>query len=197
MSVFSLNKIKDLPMPEQSVGEWRTYLEFIEAYFRNREIESPIIVEIGVDTNTQKRFYEKLLGYRHIGIDRNPKTKADIIGDCRTLVTVNKLKEKLGGKLANLVFIDAGHSYLGIKKDYELYSPLAKNIIVLHDVILKEYENTVGKFWGELMEENKKVQDRTFITIAGWHNRRFGQGIGIILLENMEKGFDGVCSKRR
>jgi len=191
VSDFSLDKIKDLPMPEQSIGEWRAYLEFIETYFKNREIENPMIVEIGVDTNTQKRFYEELLGYRHIGIDKNRKTGADIIGDCRDPAIVDKLKGKLGGEPVNLIFIDGEHSYLGVKKDYELYSPLAKNIIVLHDVILKEYENTVGKFWRELMEENKKAQDKTFITLGGWHNKRFGQGTGIILIENTEEEFNG------
>lgn len=165
---FSLDKIKEFLMPSQSVGEWRAYLEFIETYFRNRNIESPMIVEIGVGRGKQKRFYEELLGYNHIGIDFMRKKNPDIVGKNGDPATVNKLKEKLNGREVNLLFIDDGHEYLEVKNDYELYSPLAKNIIAIHDIVLEKHQNTIGKFWNELMVENRKAQDRTFITLAGW-----------------------------
>lgn len=196
---FLLDKIKEFPMPSQSVGEWQAYLEFIETYFRNRNIESPTIVEIGVGRGRQKRFYEELLGYTHIGIDnwvgRNRAAQPDIIGSSRDPATLDKLKEKLKGREVNLLFIDDGHEYSEVKEDYELYSPLAKNIIVIHDIVLEEHQNTVGKFWNELIVENREAQDRTFITLAGYypspyHNfcgpsvkRQFGQGTGLILIE--------------
>lgn len=187
MVVSPLEKFKGLPIPEQSIGEWQAYLEFIEAYFRNRKIDKPMIVEIGVGTNAQKRFYEELLGYNHIGIDIKPKRNPDIVGDSGKSATLDKLEGRLKGREINLVYIDAYHSYSAVKRDYELYSPLARNIIVLHDVMLKEYENTVGKFWNELVAENREAQDRTFITFAGYHRERFGQGTGLILLETMEE----------
>lgn len=34
----------------------------------------------------------------------------------------------------NMVFIDADHSYNAVKKDYELYSPMAEQIVVMHDI---------------------------------------------------------------
>ena len=199
MKNLLLDKVKDFTMPSQSVGEWQTYLEFIETYFRNRNIESPMIVEIGVGRGRQKRFYEELLGYNHIGIDHMWKKKPDIIGDSRDPVTLGKLKEKLNGREVNLLFIDDGHEYLEVKRDYEIYSPLAKNIIVIHDILYKQWQNTVGKFWNELIVENREAQDRIFITLAGYYpspchdfcrpniKRQFGQGIGLILLEDLDK----------
>jgi len=198
MSDFSLDKIKDFTMPSQSVGEWQTYLEFIETYFRNRNIESPMIVEIGVGRGKQKKFYEELLGYNHIGIDFKREKKPDIVGNSRDPATVDKLKEKLNGREVNLLFIDDGHEYLEVKTDYELYSPLAKNIIAIHDILYKQWQNTVGKFWNELIVENREAQDRIFITLAGYYpslchdfcrpsiKRQFGQGTGLILLEDLD-----------
>jgi len=207
MKNFSLNKIKNLmppwnfvgctlnhpTMPSQSMGEWRTYLEFIETYFKNRKIKKPMIVEIGVGYGKQKKYYEELLGYDHIGIDKRRKRKPDIVGNSHDLATLNQLKKKLNGREINLLYIDGDHTYLGVKKDYELYSPLVKNIIVIHDVVLRQLENTVGKFWEELITEAKKrrIQDRTLMVIMGFYTRRsekklsFGQGTGLILLEDM------------
>lgn len=66
MKNLLLDKIKDFTKLSQSTEEWRIYLEFIEAYFRNRRIKKPMIVEIGTGWGRQKRFYEELLGYSHI-----------------------------------------------------------------------------------------------------------------------------------
>lgn len=180
-------------MPSQSMGEWQAYLEFIETYFRNRGIKKPMIVEIGIGRGKQKMFYEDILGYDHIGIDRKRTRKPDIRGNSRDPATLNKLKKKLNGRRINLLYIDGGHTYSALKADYELYSPLVKNIIVIHDIVFKDHEDTVGKFWEELIYQAKKrrVQDRTFITLMGFYTEKnkkvhsFGQGTGLILLEDM------------
>lgn len=184
MSEFSLIEMNRLLMPWQNPKEWRTYLEFIEGYFRCRKIKNPFVVELGVLDNNQKKFYEELLGYTHIGIDIDPEKKPDIVGDSKDFTTVNKLEKKLGGREISLLFIDADHKYESVKKDYELFSPFVKNLIVLHDVVLLDYKNTVGRFWNELQQKNRKIQDRTFITIASWLRGKFGHGIGIIKLDD-------------
>ena len=181
MPEFSLDKIKELPNPCQATYEWRIYLEFIKAYFENRKIENPTVVEIGVFTNKQKRFYEELLGYKHIGIDIDAKTKADIIGDSKDPATLRKLKERLGGQPINILFIDGHHGYESVKGDYEIYAPLVENIIALHDVIF--YKRSVAKFWGELIEENREARDKTFITIGAWYNKEIRMGTGLMLIE--------------
>lgn len=194
MTTSLLDKIKSLPKPCQDAYEWRTYIEFISAYFKNRGIDNPTVVEIGVFTNKQKRFYEELLGYRHIGIDIDPKTKADIIGDSQDPATLNNLKAELGGQPVNLLYIDGHHGYESVKKDYETYAPLAKNIIALHDVIF--YKRSVAKFWRELIDGDRGKRSKIFITIEDWHNNPrkslppgtdWQMGTGLILIEKMEE----------
>lgn len=195
MPDLSFSKIEALPMPVQNFREWQVYLSLIESYFRTRKIENPLVVEIGVYTNRQKRFYEELLDYRHIGIDTWPPSHADIIGNSKDSSTFNKLKEKLRGQPINLLFIDANHGYSDTKRNYELYSPLTTNIIVIHDVI--SYVGSTSRFWNELIvDRNPEMQDRTFITIGAWRSRtddpdiqHGGTGTGIILI--------GKASERR
>lgn len=195
MKNLLLDKIQDYTKLSQSIGEWRFYLEFIDTYFRNREIKKPVIVEIGIGLGRQKRFYEQLLGYEHIGIDIRADRKPDIVGNSNDPKTLGKLKTRLKGRDVNLLYIDGGHLYHILKKDYELYAPLAKNIIVIHDIVLEDLKSTCGKFWKELIAENIKVQDRTFITFTGYcspfgpgakgrkyPNDILGQGTGLILL---------------
>lgn len=179
---FSLSKMRALPLPSplQDMREWQIYIEFIETYFRNREIKNPMVVEIGTYKNRQRIYYKELLDYKHIGIDINRKRRSDIVGDSRDPETMNKLREKLDGQLVNLLYIDDGHEYLDVKGDYELYAPLVKNIIVLHDIF--QYES-IKRFWNELIEEDsKRPQGRIFITIRSVRRRGI-VGTGIILIE--------------
>lgn len=184
---LTFDNIFNLGMPMQNIREWQIYLGIIETYFRIRKIENPIIVELGTAWNKQKKYYEELLNYTHIGIDINDKTRPDIIGDCKDSATVDKLKGKLSGQLINLLFIDCDHGYLSTKEEYGLFSPLVKNIIVLHDVI--SYKSC-ERFWDELKgDKNIDMQDRTFITIGNWRGETDSQdiayggtGMGMIIM---------------
>ncbi len=216
MSNTSLNMIRNLmpswdhkgttlfypTMPSQSMGEWRAYLEFIEAYFINRRVHKPLVVEIGIGFGKQKLYYKDVLGYNYIGIDNRKKrsaaevgaenvslSKPDIIGDSNDPKTKSKLVSMLKGREVNVVYLDASHQYEQLKKDYELYALLAKNIVAIHDI---ELEPSVKRFWNELMAKSAKNQahDRTFMTLIGKYVLRhgkeyvFGQGTGIIIKEN-------------
>lgn len=70
----------------------------------------------------------------------------------------NKYKERH----YQYIYIDADHSYEGVKSDYEHYWPkLDKNgFMVFHDVVVKNYKKLKGfgvwKFWNEL-SNNKKI----------------------------------------
>jgi len=166
--------------PGQNVREWRFFLEFLEMYFTNRGIKNPIIVEIGVRGGCQKRYYEQFLGARHIGIDTdNTYSTPDILGNSHDPQTLAVLNVLLRGKPINALFIDADHAYESVKKDFEIYEPLVKNIIAFHDI------RTVGfgviKYWPELLERKEQ-----------WMNSMFYQknlvcphqyGIGMIIKE--------------
>jgi len=177
-------------MPSQSMGEWQAYLEFIDTYFRNREIKKPMIVEVGIGFGKQKRYYEEILGYEHIGVDISAARCPDIVGNSRNPATMVELMKILNGRDVHLVYLDAKHTYEVLKEDYKIYAPLAKNIIAIHDIV---FEDCIRGFWDELMAKAAKsrIQDRTFITLTGYYTKRvdkeysFGQGTGLILKEDM------------
>jgi hypothetical protein len=52
----------------QREEEWRQFLEVAGAYFENRGIAHPVVVEVGTAQGKQKRFYQELMGAEHIGI---------------------------------------------------------------------------------------------------------------------------------
>ena len=94
--------------------------------------------------------------------------------DPRTLETVRRL---LGGRALDLLFIDGDHSYDGVKKDFEMYSPLVAKggTIAFHDIV-DGAEASVGgvpKFWREL-----KATRRHLEFVKSW--QQGGWGIGVL-----------------
>jgi predicted O-methyltransferase YrrM len=91
------------------------------------------------------------------------------------------LAEILDGRGIDLLFIDGDHRYKGVKKDFQLYSPLVKQngLIVFHDIIYHPNvpECKVNKFWNEI---KRKYKNAAFIDKQG--DRGWGQwgGIGVI-----------------
>ncbi len=71
--------------------------------------------------------------------------------------TLYQVKKLLDGKKLNFLFIDGDHSYDGVKKDFEMYSPLVKpgGIIAFHDIVPPSsyLANTVHKFWKQIKNE--------------------------------------------
>ncbi|MFX0001879.1 MAG: class I SAM-dependent methyltransferase [Candidatus Hodarchaeota archaeon] len=67
--------------------------------------------------------------------------------------TLYHLRKILNGEKLDFLFIDADHSYKGVKKDFEMYNPLVKNsgLIGFHDIVPLGYNsNDVHKFWEEI-----------------------------------------------
>jgi cephalosporin hydroxylase len=67
--------------------------------------------------------------------------------------TLSQLASVLQGTQLDVLFIDADHSYDGVKKDFEMYSPLVKlgGIIAFHDIV-PGHPDLVGgveRFWNE------------------------------------------------
>jgi len=68
--------------------------------------------------------------------------------------TLEEVKKILNGNHLDFLFIDGDHSYEGVKKDFEMYSPLVRKggIIAFHDIV-KHPPDTgceVGKLWNEI-----------------------------------------------
>jgi predicted O-methyltransferase YrrM len=99
--------------------------------------------------------------------------------DSHSEKTVQKLKEILNGKKVDFLFIDADHTYEGVKRDFELYSLLmAKNgIISFHDIapIPGVSRTFVNAFWNEI-KINYKYKELIENKDQGW------AGIGVLFL---------------
>jgi len=177
--------------PSQNWPEWQMCLEICDTYLKKHEIKKPIVVELGADRGRQKKFWEQLFGAQHIGIDKSLQGGLpDIIGDTHDLKTLEMLKEKLGGQPINMLFIDAGHGYEDVKKDFEIYSPLCTDIVMFHDIETSRYftkaRTQVSRFWDKLMEEayrrDGKYKEFLFLSIYQHFSVRTPQmGIGMII----------------
>ncbi|HEY3405313.1 MAG TPA: class I SAM-dependent methyltransferase [Ohtaekwangia sp.] len=91
--------------------------------------------------------------------------------------TLNTLKEMLGGRSLDFLFIDGDHTYEGVKTDFQLYAPLVRKggLIAFHDIAKhpEAWNVHVDRLWNEVKEKFDSVE---FI-----HDKNQGwAGIGLI-----------------
>ncbi|ADV64753.1 O-methyltransferase-like protein [Desulfurococcus mucosus DSM 2162] len=77
------------------------------------------------------------------------RTKQKIVllrEDSHSEETLSKVRKHLNGRGVDSLFIDGDHSYEGVKRDFEMYSPLVKKggIIAFHDIVPGPPENVGG-----------------------------------------------------
>ena len=62
----------------------------------------------------------------------------------------------LYGEQLDFLFIDADHTYAGVQRDFQMYSPLVRSggIVAFHDIVTHKRgtECQVEKFWGEIKQ---------------------------------------------
>lgn len=105
------------------------------------------------------------------------QTFARIQGDSHDGQSVRWLTTLLAGRSIDLLFIDGDHTYDGVKRDFELYSPLVRpaGLIGFHDIV--EHPNDpdcqVAAFWREIMQRYRH-QELIEDVKQGW------AGIGVL-----------------
>lgn len=130
--------------------------------------------------------------------------------------TKRELVKLLGEKKIDLLLIDGDHSYVGAKKDWELYSPLVEEngLIALHDILFhpKVPECQVDRVWSEINDRFKYEEfiDRNDDTWGGigliyYKSKRdpkkvSKQNSGLLLdispIPNKQKGFLGMAERK-
>ncbi len=161
----------------QWISEWRAFLEFAQAYFVARSVLHPVVVEIGVASNSQRFFYWEFLHAEHIGIDIS--TDTDIIGDSHSPRTLEALTARLAGRPVDLLFIDGDHTYEAVKRDFEMYAPLVRHLVAIHDIWTDQWDDgvpaiNVKRFWAEL---GAAENGGTILEIRA----KGRQGIGVVI----------------
>jgi predicted O-methyltransferase YrrM len=97
--------------------------------------------------------------------------------DSRSDATRSRVEEFFGGRPLDLLFIDGGHGYESVRRDYELYGPLLRDrgLVAFHDIVEgpPEVVGDVPRYWREvrasLLEPLEFVESR----------RQGGAGIGV------------------
>lgn len=110
---------------------------------------------------------------------RNGQHLQLIRGDSHALETMARVERALAGEKLDYLFIDGDHSYEGVKRDFEMYSPLVRSggMIAFHDIAVhtKDKACKVDRFWTEI---KGRFSHREFIEDPnqGW------AGIGVLFV---------------
>jgi len=115
---------------------------------------------------------------------RKPQQKLHLIrGDSHDPQTLEKVEKILEGEKLDFLFIDGDHTYEGVKRDFEMYSPLVRGggVVAFHDIVPHDKVHDpygqvgVPRFWSEI-----KGRYRHLEIVKDW-----GQGwagIGVLFL---------------
>ena len=93
--------------------------------------------------------------------------------------TLKKVKEILKSKPLDFLFIDADHTYEGVRKDFEMYSKLVRKggIIAFHDIVPGPSKDVGGvpKLWGEIKHSSNYME-----IVKDWKQGECGIGVAYV-----------------
>jgi predicted O-methyltransferase YrrM len=75
-------------------------------------------------------------------------------GNSHDVNVFHRVRRILGTRQVDFLFVDGDHTYGGVKRDHEMYSPLVRKggVVAFHDIVPYPLDSgcEVSKFWNEL-----------------------------------------------
>jgi len=85
-----------------------------------------------------------------------------IRGDSHSAEARDRVLKILDGAALDYLFVDADHTYDGVRRDFEMYSPLVREggIVVFHDIVTHRQgtECQVETFWNQIKKQYRHLE---------------------------------------
>ncbi len=113
-----------------------------------------IIVSLDLPSEQSlKRGYDRLKTAYFSNFTKKGQQLTLLRGDSHSPASFGKTRSALEGKELDFLFIDGDHTYEGVKKDFEMYSPLVRKggLIAFHDIVGHDPGvSEVDRYWSEV-----------------------------------------------
>lgn len=147
-------------------------------FLLSKAIKNPFIVSLDLPGGNFGGGYPFWNASLYKSFVKNKNSIHLVRADSHNPETLQKIKDILGERKIDFLFIDGDHTYEGVKKDFQSYKSLVKKggFIALHDIVSHKDPNCrVNNFWDEI---KKKYKHEEFVEDwnQGW------AGIGVVRL---------------
>jgi predicted O-methyltransferase YrrM len=106
--------------------------------------------------------YPKWKERLYLSFARDGQTISLVRGNSHEESTASLIREKLGNRQVDVLFIDGDHTYDGVKRDFDLYSPLVRKggIVAFHDIVPHPIRKDirVPEFWNEIRKRYRNTE---------------------------------------
>lgn len=111
------------------------------------------------------------------GFKRNDHGATVLEGDSRDRATLQRLKDQLGGRKADVLFIDGDHTRAGVLSDWLMYGPLVRDggLTIFHDVANESTPEAMA-VWEQMRREAAESGEPVIEVVSKTH-RPVGFGI--------------------